>query len=81
MFVSTDLGEFNEALRAMDRIVDLRGDKEDGRGLVDEEVLEILVRAVIEGTVDAKEQSGEFWREGFRGCPTLCYFAKPFFAK
>ncbi|KAJ3042084.1 hypothetical protein HDV00_008166 [Rhizophlyctis rosea] len=57
MFTSTDLGEFSEAMRAMDRVLDIRGDKTDERSLVDEEVLEILVGAVIRGTKDAKDQS------------------------
>ena len=60
MFVSTDLGEFSEAMRAMDRVVDIRGEKADERSLVDEEVLEILVNAVIDGTKDAKDVPGEF---------------------
>jgi cytochrome c-type biogenesis protein CcmH/NrfG len=49
MFTATDLHDFTEAIKAAERVVELRATK-DGVGCVDFEVLRILVDAVKNGT-------------------------------
>ncbi|KAJ3091032.1 hypothetical protein HK102_001903 [Quaeritorhiza haematococci] len=54
LYVSTDLGEFAEAIHAMRRLVDLRFDRyNEKHKIVDIEVLNIFVDSVIDDTKDA----------------------------
>ncbi|CAG8677117.1 721_t:CDS:1 [Ambispora leptoticha] len=48
MYTAIDIGEFSEAIRAMQRVVDLRWEKEKEK-CVDLEVLEIIVNSVTRG--------------------------------
>lgn len=56
MVVAVDVGEMNEACRALGRIVEMRGEK-DGEDAVDLDVLERLVNAVTRG--DEEEEEGQ----------------------
>jgi tetratricopeptide (TPR) repeat protein len=57
LFVSVDIGEFAEAIRAMERIFAIRIEKHDMKDYsVDEQVLEIIVTAVNENVEDANGQ-------------------------
>ncbi|GAA5820437.1 hypothetical protein JCM11251_005628 [Rhodosporidiobolus azoricus] len=58
MVVAVDVGELNEACRALDRMIRMRVDK-DGEGAVDLEVLERLVEAVIRGAREEDEAEEE----------------------
>ncbi|CAG8509564.1 1080_t:CDS:1, partial [Scutellospora calospora] len=56
MYTAVDIGEFAETIRAMQRIVDLRWEKEK-ESCIDLDVLEILVNAVTQGIQDANKNS------------------------
>ncbi|CAG8609239.1 10588_t:CDS:1 [Cetraspora pellucida] len=56
MYTAVDIGEFSETIRAMQRVVDLRWEKEK-ESCIDLDVLEILVNAVIQGIQDANKNS------------------------
>ncbi|KAI8922197.1 hypothetical protein DFJ77DRAFT_495459, partial [Powellomyces hirtus] len=57
MFTSVDLGEFQEAMHAMGRVLEKRWDKAGEKGaVVDVEVLEILVDAIVADIKDANGQ-------------------------
>ncbi|CAG8717496.1 11891_t:CDS:1 [Acaulospora morrowiae] len=56
MYTAIDIGEFSEAIRAMERVVDLRW-KEEKESCVDLEVLGIIVNSVIQGIQDSSKTS------------------------
>ncbi|KND03282.1 tetratricopeptide repeat-containing protein EMW1 [Spizellomyces punctatus DAOM BR117] len=57
LYTSIDLGEFQEAIHAMERVLDTRWDKAgEKENVVDVEVLDILVNAVVNDIADAKGQ-------------------------
>ncbi|CAG8551505.1 4055_t:CDS:2 [Racocetra fulgida] len=56
MYTAVDIGEFAETIRAMQRVVDLRWEKEK-ESCIDLDVLEILVNAVTQGIQDANKNS------------------------
>jgi tetratricopeptide (TPR) repeat protein len=57
LFVSVDVGEFGEAIRAMERIFTIRIEKQSLKeSAVDEQVLEIIVTAVNQNVQDANGQ-------------------------
>ncbi|CAG8554868.1 12569_t:CDS:1 [Funneliformis mosseae] len=56
LYTAIDIGEFAEAIRAMQRVVDLRWEKEKD-SCVDLQVLELLVNAVTQGIQDARQNS------------------------
>ncbi|CAG8557391.1 10089_t:CDS:1 [Dentiscutata erythropus] len=56
MYTAVDIGEFSETIRAMQRVVDLRWEKEK-ESCIDLDVLEILVNAITQGILDANKNS------------------------
>lgn len=54
MYIAIDIGEFAETMRAMQRVVDLRWEKEKD-SCVDVEVLELLINAVTKNIQDASK--------------------------
>ena len=52
--VGTDIGAFDDAIRAYHRLLDLRGK------FTDAEILGVLVRAVVGGATDINNSPGEF---------------------
>ncbi|CAG8685957.1 19768_t:CDS:1, partial [Racocetra persica] len=56
MYTAVDIGEFAETIRAMQRVVDLRWEKEK-ESCIDFDVLEILVNSVTQGIQDANKNS------------------------
>ncbi|KAG9291160.1 hypothetical protein G9A89_013032 [Geosiphon pyriformis] len=59
MYTAIDIGEFSEAIRAMQRVVDLLWQKEKEK-CVDIEVLEIIVNSVTQGILDADKNNVKF---------------------
>ncbi|KAI8832710.1 hypothetical protein BC829DRAFT_448906 [Chytridium lagenaria] len=60
LFISTDLGEFSESIRAMQNVLDLRTRHSSGieiAKVIDFEVLQIVVTAVTKGLLDASQTS------------------------
>ncbi|KAL5036983.1 hypothetical protein RTP6_004489 [Batrachochytrium dendrobatidis] len=60
LFVSVDIGEFSEAIRAMERILTIRANKPKFKDtLVDLDILDIIVLAIVNGDSDSLGQSAE----------------------
>ncbi|KAJ3107479.1 hypothetical protein HDU97_004075 [Phlyctochytrium planicorne] len=60
LFICTDLGEFNEAVRALQQILDLRtrhSSTVDINEVIDFEVLQIVINAIVEGLGTAATSS------------------------
>ncbi|KAI9013246.1 hypothetical protein BC832DRAFT_549110 [Gaertneriomyces semiglobifer] len=54
LYVSVDLCEYQEAMHAMDRVLEIRANRAGEKNpVVDEEILDILVRAVVGDMTDA----------------------------
>ncbi|KAH6587963.1 hypothetical protein BASA50_010982 [Batrachochytrium salamandrivorans] len=61
LFVSVDIGEFSESIRAIDRVLMIRVDKPRFKdSLVDFDILDIVMLAIINGQLDSQGRAADY---------------------